>query len=155
MTNNTGTTKNATTALPCAAEAIYEGFTYKLDGSGRMTITTGVTDPCFAVAAQSSRDWQLNTARTMTAGDSWSFYLIGCGETVNMQSLASITYKTGDQVTLASAGSGVTNGYVTNSESGGNTVVGVYVGADGVTTGVLGQMIRVALVTPNLSDVTT
>ena len=84
---------HAGTALPVAAEAIYEGFLYKWS-SNKLTVHTTVTDVPAAVAAYSTKDAN-GDAKTMTAGDKVLFYLRGCGLEVNVAMAASEALTTG------------------------------------------------------------
>ena len=128
MSKTTGATVNGTVNLPCAAEAIYEGQVYKIR-SGLMTVTTANIDKAFAIAAQSTRDWQLNTSRILTSGDYWQFYMLGCNMIVNVQSIASAVWHLGDIVSLGGTSTNVeTNGRVKEVTHDSSVVIGHYLG---------------------------
>ena len=146
MTKSTGVNRNKTLNMPCAAEAIYEGYVYKLS-SGNMTVCTTVNDKAYGVAAQSSMDWELNTARTMVAGENWQFYPLGCEEIVNVASLTSLTWKPGAKVYLDQSASA--DGLVSTDSSSSATVIGHYKGPQ-ITTSAAGQLIQVILDTPSI-----
>jgi hypothetical protein len=130
------------TDLACAAVAIYEGYVYKDDGSGQMTPCTAITDTAIAVAAYSSIDPQLGTAKTMTAGDSHAFYLLGSGAIVNVVSVGSITWQFGDVAYLST-----TTGYVTNSQGSSAKKIGHYIGKDAVAA-TAGDFVQIVLDVP-------
>lgn len=147
MTKSTGAARNKTVNLPCAAEAIHEGYVYKIS-SGNMTVCASVDDKAFAVAAQSSMDWQLNTARTLVAGDMWQFFPLGCEEIVNVASLTGLTWKLGAKVYLDQTASA--DGMVSTDNSNSATVIGHYKGLESCTTAAAGQLIQVILDTPSI-----
>lgn len=129
------------TDLACAAVAIYEGYVYMDDGSGQMTACTGITDTAIAVAAYSSIDPQLGTAKTMTAGDSHAFYLLGSGAIVNVVTVTA-TWQFGDVAYLST-----TTGYVTNSHGTNAKIIGHYIGKDNVTASA-GDYVQIVLDVP-------
>ena len=150
MSETIGDQSNNYVNLPVAAEAIYEGYVYLWDGSNHLTVITGKADAAFAVAAKSSRDPQLNTAKTMTAGDSWSFFVLGSGELVNVASIASQTWKNGAKVYLDDSIDGMVT--TTNSTS---TCIGHYKGKESlVTSATDGDLIQVILDQPSTAAVT-
>jgi len=132
------------TSLPCAAEAIVEGYVYKASGTtNQMTKITAKGDTAFAVALSSTLDPQLATAKTMTAGDNWEFALIGSKMTVMVASKTTITYQFGDMVYLSDDVDGmVTSAHATSRP------IGHYVGPDATTTATSGQLIEVYLDVP-------
>jgi len=129
------------TDLACAAVAVYEGYVYKDNGSGQMTVQTAITDTAIAVAAYSSIDPQLGTAKTMTAGDSHAFYLLGSGAIVNVVTEA-VTWEFGDVAYLAA-----TDGYVVNTDGGSAKKVGHYIGKDSVADSA-GDYVQIVLDVP-------
>jgi len=146
MTKTTGVARNKTLNMPCAAEAIVEGYVYMLS-SGNMTVCTNVDSKAYGVAAQSSMDWELNTARTMVAGENWQFYPLGCEEIVNVASLITLTWLPGAKVYLDQTASA--NGMVSTDSSNTATVIGHYKGPTR-TTLTAGELIQVILDTPSI-----
>lgn len=130
-------------SLRCAAEAIYEGMVYKDDGSGRMTKITNVTDTPVAVALESSIDPKTGAAKTMTAGDSMPFALVGSGAIVSVRSENSTTYQSfGAVYTCQSAG---TDGYCDSNNTNNAVKFGHYLEPDNHTTTAAGEFITVIL----------
>lgn len=130
-------------SLPCAAEAIVEGYVYKDDGSGRMTAHASVTDVPVAIALESSLDVQLGTAKTLTAGDEMPFAMMGSGMVVGVASENAITYQTHAAVYGAQTAS--TNGYCDSSNGNSAVKIGHYMGKDAYATTTAGELIPVRL----------
>jgi hypothetical protein len=128
--------------LPCAAEAIYEGYLYADDGSGRMTLATTNTNPVIAIAAYSSFDCQTGAAVAKTAGDMHAFYLIGSGAIINVANEATHTWQFGDIVCA-----GETAVHLAMHDGSGHTHIGHYIGIDN-TSFTTGELIVVVLDTP-------
>lgn len=130
--------------LPCAAEVIYEGKTYKWS-TGRMTVTASVAEVVAGVAAYSSLDDE-GAAKTLTAGEKFPFFLPGCGKIVKMASLASITWNKGEAVyggqTLDA------DGLVSNVSSNSAILIGHYMGPEGVAVETAGDLIDVLMDVP-------
>ena len=155
MSKSIGATNNGTVNLPCAAEAIYEGKVYKLS-TGVMTVCTGVADKAFGIAAQSTRDWQLNSSKVLTSGDYWQFYPMGCQMIVNVQSNASITWEFGDKAVLGAGASAATNGRVQNEpDDSGNVGIGHFIGTVELITPSTSQDVDSTVFVKILLDVTS
>lgn len=129
-------------SLPCAAEAIVEGYVYKDDGNGRMTKITAANDIAFAVALSSSLDPQTGELVAKSAGDNHGFALLGSGLIVNVKTVGSQTYQFGAMVYLDDT----TDGMVTATAAG-SRPIGHYVGPDGAQPAA-GDMIPVYLDVP-------
>lgn len=129
-------------SLPCAAEAIVEGYVYKDNGSGQMTKTTAKNDVAVAVALSSSLDPQTGAPVVKAAGDPHGFALIGSGLIVKVASVASATYQFGAKVYLSTTAGMVTSSVATS------TPIGHYVGKDNMTTSSAGELIDVYLDMP-------
>jgi len=127
-------------SLPCAAEAIVEGYVYKDNGSGQMTKTTATNDIAFAVALSSSLDPQTGELVAKSAGDNHGFALLGSGLIVNVKTVGSQTYQFGAMVYLD------TDGMVTATAAG-SRPIGHYVGPGGAQPAA-GDMIPVYLDVP-------
>jgi hypothetical protein len=128
-------------SLPCAAEAIVEGYVYKYTADGYMTIITAKGDSAFAVALASSLDPQLATAKTLTAGDNWSFAELGCKMIVTVASIASRTWTGHPMVYLADLVDGMVDTAHATSRP-----IGHYAGPSGlVTSSSDGDLIEVYL----------
>jgi len=115
---------------PFAAVAVNEGETL-IVSSYNLTQSTTVNDTVVGVAAQKSID-DAGAALTLTAGDYWPYYPLGCGKVVNCLSLTGQTWRYGaivynDQTSSA-------NGRVETSSSNSATKIGRYVGPDNVLT---------------------
>ena len=131
-------TGNVPISMPCAAEAIAEGKVYKDNGSRQMTIITAKGDVAQGVAAYSSLTD--GSAKTLTAGDSMPFYLVGSGAIVEVASGNTETWSFGALVYLHDSVDGV----VTTSTSS-STCIGTYWGTDGLVTSAAGELIIVKL----------
>lgn len=130
-------------SLRCAAEAIYEGMVYKDDGSGRMTKITAAADKPVAVALESSIDPKTGAAKTMTAGNSMPFALVGSGAIVSVRSENSTTYQSfGAVYTCQDAG---TDGYCNSDNSNNAVKFGHYLEPDNHKTTAAGEFITVIL----------
>jgi hypothetical protein len=115
---------------PFAAVAVKEGEVLIIS-SNKHTQSTTVNDSVVGVAAQASID-DAGAALTLTAGDMWGYYPLGCGETVNCLSLTSQTWGYGAIVYNAQSASA--DGRVETSSGSSATKIGRYVGPDGVLT---------------------
>lgn len=150
MTQSTGEMNSNFVNLPVAAEAIYEGYVYKIT-SGNLTVITAKGDAAFAVAAKSTRDPQLNTALTMTAGDMWAFYLLGGGNIVNVAAVAGDTWKLGAKVYLDTS----VDGMVTTDLDTNGVCIGHYKGKESLVIGATdGVLIQVILDVPSTAATT-
>ena len=129
--------------LPCAAEAIYEGYLYKIS-SGQATIATTVTDDC-VIAVQSSIDDD-GAAKTLAANQKMPFYLPHCGKVVKVASLNAMTYTIGAGVYMGPSAS--TDGLCGSSSGSSATRIGTYYGPNNVATSADGDLIDVLLDTP-------
>lgn len=128
-------------SLPCAAEAIYEGYVYKESSTtNRMTAITAKDDEAFAIALSSTVDCQTGDAKTMTAGDNWEFALLGSRMTVQVASKTGTTYQFGGKVYLSDDKDGMVNATADTS-----VPIGHYVGPDAIATTASGQLIEVYL----------
>lgn len=125
---------------PTSAITVAEGDVCKIT-TYLMALTASVNDTAVAVAAETSED-DNGTALTLTSGDLWPFYFLGCGKVVNVRSLAANTWRFGVAVYLAQTSSA--NGCVETNSSGA-TKIGHYVGPDNVLTVSDGDLIRVLL----------
>lgn len=130
-------------SLPCAAEAIVEGYLYKDDGSGRMTVATTVNDSVVAVALDSSLDPQDASAKTLTAGDEMPFAMLGSGMIVGVASATSTTYQT--HAAVYNAQTATANGYCEADSSNSATKIGHYMGKDAYATATAGEKVSVRL----------
>lgn len=127
--------------LPCAAEIIYEGKTYKWS-SGQATITTTVADVICGVAVKSSLDDE-GAAKTLTAGDKFPFFMPGCNKIVKMASLASITWNKGEAVYGGQTADA--DGLVSNVSDNSAVLIGHYMGPEGVAVATAGDLIDVLM----------
>lgn len=132
---------HAGTALPVAAEAIYEGFLYKWS-SNKLTVHTTVTDVPAAVAAYSTKDAD-GDAKTMTAGDKVLFYLRGCGLEVNVAMAASEALTTGCIVYGEQTAS--TDGHASIDSSNSAVALGHYYGDAQTTSATAGTLYPITL----------
>ena len=135
-----------TVPMKCTAIAPVEGYMYHDNGSGSMELCHINTEDCHGVAAYSSIDCQTGAAKTLTAGDSFPFYLIGSGAIVGVASEA-ITWQFGDIVTL-----GATVVHMAMAAGSGHTRIGHYIGVDNTAVSA-GDIITVVLDIP--MDTTT
>lgn len=127
--------------LPCQAVAtIKEGYVCEFDTNGHAGPVSAKNDIAIAIVAYTQLDPQLGTVKTMTAGDSAAFYLIGSGAIVNVASENSITYQSGDPVYL-----GQTTYYFVDNVGTSATMIGHYFGPDNYTTTSAGELIPVVL----------
>lgn len=117
--------------LPCAAEAIKRGYLYKMS-SGNMTKTASVDDKPTGVACWDSTDAD-GDAKTMTAGDYWNFYPIGCGKIVEVAFLASQNLVAG-VTKIYTSQTAETDGLAGTSSENSATAIGHYMGRKNVTT---------------------
>jgi hypothetical protein len=131
--------------LPCAAEAIKQGYLYKADGSYNMTKITTVTDVVLGIAAISSID-DNGDAKTLTAGQVMNFYRPGCGKKVKVAMITGITLRRGDRIYTAQTAEA--DGCAKNSSANSAVCIGTYYGPDNVTTAANGELADVALDTP-------
>ena len=128
------------TPMPMAAEVMYNGYVMKDSGtSGRLTIITAKGDAALAVVARSSLDPYDGTAETLTAGDEWPVFPLGCGKIVEVASITSAVYTNSAKVYLDNSVDGQVSASATTS-----TPIGRYIGA-GVTTSAGGELIPVWL----------
>lgn len=126
--------------MPMAAIAVNEGEVLK-DSSQNLALVTTVNDTVIFVAAQTSID-DAGAALTLTAGDFWPVYPLGCNKVVNCRSITGQTWRTNAIVYNCQDAS--TDGAVETSSSNSATKIGRYVGPDNVlTSGV--TLIRVLL----------
>lgn len=131
---------DGTILMPVAAVAIKEGDCLK-DSSQVLTQATTVNDSVLFVAAQSSID-DTGTALTMTSGDMWPVYPLGCNKVVNCRSLTGKTWRA--NAIVYNSQTADTDGAVDTDSSNSATKIGRYVGPDNVlTSGV--TLIRVLL----------
>lgn len=114
---------------PFAAVAVAEGETLIIS-SYLLTQSTNVDDTVVGVAAQKSID-DTGTALTLTSGDFWGYYPLGCNAVVNCISLTAQTWRYGAIVYNAQTASA--DGRVETSSSSA-TKIGRYVGPDNVLT---------------------
>ena len=115
---------------PFAAVAVKEGEALVVS-SYVHTQASSVNDTVVGVAAQSSID-DTGTALTLTAGDYWPLYPLGCGKTINCLSLTGQTWRYGAIVYNCQTASA--NGRVETDSSNSATKIGRYVGPDNVLT---------------------
>ena len=115
---------------PFAAVAVLEGEVLKVS-SYALTQSTNVDDTVVGVAAQKSID-DTGTALTLTAGDYWPYYPLGCGKVVNVLSLTGQTWRYG--AIVYNCQTSYANGRVETSSSSSATKIGRYVGPDNVLT---------------------
>ena len=131
--------------LPCAAEAIYEGYLYRAYSGATpnygMTITTSVGDVVAGIAEESSKD-AFGAAKTLAAGDKASFYLPGCGKIVKVASVITQTWHRGAAVYTSQSANA--DGMVETSSSSA-VMIGHYMGPEGIQTATSGQLIEVLL----------
>lgn len=132
-------------SLPCAAEAIKEGYLYKVDGSYNMTKTTDVTDVVLGIAAASSVD-DNGDAKILTAGQKMNFFRPGCGKKVKVAMVAGITLRRGDRIYTSQTAEA--DGCAKNSSANSAVCIGTYYGPDNVTTTSNGELADVVLDTP-------
>lgn len=126
--------------MPMGAIAIKEGEVLK-DSSQTLILATTVNDSVLFVSAKASID-DTGTALTLTSGDMWPVYSLGCGEVVNVRSITGQTWRTNAIVYNCQDAS--TDGQVETSNAASATKIGRYVGPDNVlTSGV--TLIRVLL----------
>jgi len=126
--------------VPMAAVAVNGGDILKI-ASYLATQAASVNDTCFGIAQQTSID-DTGTALTLTEGDFWPVYPLGCGKVVNVRSLTGQTWRFGAAVYNDQTAS--TDGCAETSSSNSATKIGHYVGPDNVlTSGV--TLIRVLL----------
>jgi hypothetical protein len=123
--------------LPCSAIVIYEGYLY-VASSGQMALATAVTDDVM-VAVESSIDDD-GAAKTLTAGDSMPFFVMGTGKVVKVASLTGITYTLGCAVYCST-----TDGVCDTTSANSATMIGHYVGPNNVATASTGDLIDVCL----------
>lgn len=115
---------------PFGAVAVKEGETLIIS-SYLLTQSTAVDNTIVGVAAQSSID-DAGAALTLTSGDFWPYYPLGCGKTVNALSLTGQTWRYGAIVYNCQSASA--DGRVETSSSSSATKIGRYVGPDNVLT---------------------
>jgi hypothetical protein len=132
-------------SLPCAAEAILQGYLYKADGSYNMTKIASVTDVILGIAAVSSID-DNGDAKTLTAGQKMNFYRPGCGKKVKVAMITGITLRRGDRIYGAQTAE--ENGCAKNSSANSAVCIGTYYGPDNHLTAANGELADVALDTP-------
>jgi hypothetical protein len=126
--------------MPMSAIAVKEGDVLK-DSSQVLILATTVNDSVSFIAAESSID-DKGDALTLTSGDLWPVYPLGCGAVVNVRSITAQTWRTNAIVYNCQDAS--TDGCVETSSSASATKIGRYVGPDNVlTSGV--TLIRVLL----------
>lgn len=130
--------------LPCAAEAIKEGYGY-YNSSGNMTKITTVAQVVVAIAAASSIDDE-GAAKTLTAGQKMNFFVPGCGKIVKLASVNGITWNIGEAVYGGQTADA--DGCFSNSSSNSAILVGHYYGPEGLATSTDGDLIDVLLDTP-------
>jgi hypothetical protein len=131
---------DGTILMPMGAIAVKEGDVLK-DSSQTLILATTVNDSVLFVAAQSAID-DTGTALTLTSGDLWPVYSLGCGKVVNVRSITGQTWRANAIVYNCQDAS--TDGQVETSSSSSATKIGRYVGPDNVlTSGV--TLIRVLL----------
>jgi hypothetical protein len=116
--------------MPVGAIAIKEGQVLK-DSSQVLILATTVNDSVLFVSAESSID-DTGTALTLTSGDLWPVYSLGCGKVVNVLSITGQTWRTNAIVYNCQDAS--TDGSVETSSSSSATKIGRYVGPDNVAT---------------------
>lgn len=127
--------------LPCAAEAIKEGYCYK-NSSGNMTKIASVADVIVAIAVESSMDDE-GAVKTLTAGQKMPFYLPGCGKVVKLASVAGVTWNIGEAVFGGQTADA--DGCVNNDSSNSAVMIGHYYGPEAFATGANGELIDVLL----------
>ena len=115
---------------PFAAVAVAEGETL-IVSSYQLTQSTSVDDTVVGVVAEKSID-DAGAALTLTAGDFWGYYPLGCNAVVNCISLTAQTWRYGAIVYNAQSASA--DGRVETSSSNSATKIGRYVGPDNVLT---------------------
>lgn len=133
--------------LPCKAEAIKEGYLYKVDSSAsyRMTKAAAVNDVISGVAVESSLD-AVGAAKTLTAGETAIFYNPGCGKVVKVASLTALTWHRDAAVYAAPTASG--SYMVSTSSANSAQKIGHYKGQEGLVTAADGELIDVLLDVP-------
>lgn len=130
--------------LPCAAEAIKEGYGY-YNSSGNMTKITTVAQVIVAIAAASSIDDQ-GAAKTLTTGQKMNFFVPGCGKIVKLASVAGITWNIGESVYGGQTADA--DGCFSNDNSNSAVKIGHYYGPEGLATSADGDQIDVLLDVP-------
>jgi len=130
--------------LPCKAEAIVQGYAYKVDSSAsyRMTKASAVNDVCSGIAMESSLDAN-GDAKTLAAGETALFYAPGCGKIAKVASLTGLTWHRDAPVYLAPTASG--SYMVSTSSANSAQKIGHYSGQEGLVTTANGQLIDVLL----------
>jgi len=127
------------TPMPMAAEVMYNGKAMMDSGTyGRLTITTAANSTALAIVARSSLDPYDGTAETLTAGDEWPVFLLGCGKIVEVASITAQTWADYALVYLHA-----NDGQVSTTSSSARPI-GRYMGI-GVTTAAAGELIPVWL----------
>lgn len=127
--------------LPCAAEAIKEGYCY-YNSSGNLTKITTVAQVIVGIAVESSYDDE-GAAKTLAAGQKMPFYLPGCGKIVKLASITGVTWNIGEAVYGGQTAD--TDGCVNNDSSNSAVMIGHYYGPEGVATSANGDLIDVLL----------
>lgn len=115
---------------PFAAVAVLEGETMVIS-SQALTQSASVNDTVVGVVAQKSID-DAGAALTLTVGDYWPYYPLGCGKVVNCLSLTTQTWRYGAIVYNAQTASA--DGRVETGSTNSATKIGRYVGPDNVLT---------------------
>jgi len=133
--------------LPCKAEAIVEGYLYKVDSSAsyRMTKATAVNNVISGVAVESSLD-AIGDAKTLTAGETALFYNPGCGKVVKVAAITGLTLHRDAPLYAAPTASG--SYMVSTSSSDSAQKIGHYKGSEGLVTTADGDLIDVLLDVP-------
>ena len=119
-----------TILMPMAAIAVEEGECL-ISSSQNLTRSTTVNDSVLFVSAQKSID-DRGDALTLTAGDMWPVYPLGCNEVVNVRSLTGKTWRT-NAIVYNSQTAGA-DGTVDTDSTNSATKIGRYVGPDNVAT---------------------
>jgi len=125
-----------------AAETIYRGYVYKIS-SNALTKITAKGDTAVAVADASTVD-STGTARAARTGEKIGAFFLGCGDIVQVASVASQTWAVGAAVYLDDS----VDGQVTTSAST-SRPIGHYVGVGEVTSASNGDLIDVQLDVPS------
>jgi hypothetical protein len=116
--------------MPMAAIAVNEGECLK-DASQNLALAATVNDSVLFIAAQTSID-DVGAALTLTAGDLWPVYPLGCNKVVNVRSLTGKTWRT-NAIVYNSQTAGA-DGTVDTDSTNSATKIGRYVGPDNVAT---------------------
>jgi len=132
--------------VPCAAEAVKEGYFYKIETSNyRATKTAAVDDKPFGVGAESSIEDD-GDAKTLAAGDKMNFYSLGCGKKVKVAAITGLTLRRGAPLYLSQTAEA--DGCCGTSSSNSATKVAHYWGPDNLATTANGQLIDALLDVP-------